>query len=80
MLPPAPRRGCALHGDHRHERPLAAGCCRALAGEGLGCPQDVSVAGCGDLPLSGSVTPPLTTVKLPQDCMGVQWHSFSWTG
>lgn len=51
---------------------LAAGCCRALAGEGLGCPQDVSVAGCGDLPLSGSVTPPLTTVKLPQYRMGVQ--------
>lgn len=51
---------------------LAAGCCRALAEEGLACPQDISVAGCGDLPLAGSMTPTLTTIKLPQYRMGVQ--------
>ncbi len=51
---------------------LAAGCCQAVADQGLACPQDVSVAGCGDLPLAGSVTPPLTTLRLPQYHVGVQ--------
>jgi LacI family transcriptional regulator len=30
------------------------------------------VAGCGDLPLAGSVTPPLTTIRLPEYHVGVQ--------
>jgi LacI family transcriptional regulator len=51
---------------------LAAGCCQALAEAGLACPRDVSVAGCGDLPLAGCLTPPLTTVRLPQYHVGVQ--------
>ena len=51
---------------------LAAGCCQALAEEGRGCPRHVSVAGCGDLPLAGSLTPPLTTLRLPQYHVGVQ--------
>jgi LacI family transcriptional regulator len=51
---------------------LAAGCCQALAEDHLGCPRDVSVTGCGDLPLAGSLTPPLTTIRLPQYHVGVQ--------
>ena len=51
---------------------LAAGCCQELAEAGFACPEDVSVTGCGDLPLAGSVTPPLTTIKLPQYHVGVQ--------
>lgn len=51
---------------------LAAGCCQAVAEAGLGCPRDVSVTGCGDLPLAGSMTPPLTTLRLPQYHLGTQ--------
>ena len=51
---------------------LAAGCCQELAEACLACPEDVSVTGCGDLPLAGSMTPPLTTIKLPQYHVGVQ--------
>ncbi len=49
---------------------LAAGCCRAVAEAGLACPQDISVTGFGDLPLAGSLHPPLTTVRLPQHRVG----------
>jgi LacI family transcriptional regulator len=51
---------------------LAAGCCQELADAGLACPEDISVTGCGDLPLAGSMTPRLTTIKLPQYHVGVQ--------
>jgi LacI family transcriptional regulator, galactose operon repressor len=51
---------------------LAAGCCRALTEAGRACPQDVSVAGWGDLPLAGSMTPALTTIKLPQYHVGAE--------
>ena len=51
---------------------LAAGCYRAIAAAGLACPQDISVTGCGDLPLAGCITPPLTTIKVPQYHVGAQ--------
>ena len=51
---------------------LAAGCYRAIAAAGLACPQDISVTGCGDLPLAGCITPPLTTIKVPQSHVGAQ--------
>jgi LacI family transcriptional regulator len=44
---------------------LAAGCCAELAAAGRPCPGSVSVSGAGDLPLSGSLPAPLTTVALP---------------
>lgn len=44
---------------------LAAGCCAALAASGHPCPERVSVTGCGDVPLAGSLCPPLTTIRLP---------------
>ncbi len=49
---------------------LAAGCCRAVAEAGLACPQDMSVTGFGDLPLTGWLRPALTTVRLPQYRVG----------
>ncbi|MGH3407169.1 MAG: LacI family DNA-binding transcriptional regulator [Streptosporangiaceae bacterium] len=49
---------------------LAAGCCTALAAAGRPCPAAMSVTGFGDLPLSGSITPPLTTIRLPQYDVG----------
>lgn len=51
---------------------LAAGCCQALAADGRSCPEDISVVGLGDLPLAGSLSPPLTTIRLPQYHMGIQ--------
>ncbi len=49
---------------------LAAGCYAALAAAGRSCPDDVSVTGFGDLPLSGSLWPPLTSIRLPQHDVG----------
>ena len=49
---------------------LAAGCCAALAAAGISCPDDVSVTGFGDQPLSGSLWPSLTTIRLPQYDVG----------
>jgi LacI family transcriptional regulator len=49
---------------------LAAGCCAALAAAGRPCPAAMSVTGFGDLALSGSMTPPLTTIRLPQHDVG----------
>lgn len=52
--------------------PLAAGCYRAVAAAGLACPRDISVTGCGDLPLAGCMAPPLTTIRVPQYHVGAQ--------
>ncbi|MFI1202007.1 LacI family DNA-binding transcriptional regulator [Streptomyces sp. NPDC020883] len=43
----------------------ALGVCAALRDRGLRIPEDVSVAGFGDLPFSADATPALTTVRLP---------------
>ena len=50
---------------------IAAGCYAALAGAGRPCPA-VSVTGFGDQPLSASLAPPLTTVRLPQREAGMK--------
>ncbi|HUY46788.1 MAG TPA: LacI family DNA-binding transcriptional regulator [Streptosporangiaceae bacterium] len=51
---------------------LAAGCCQALAADGRACPGDISVTGFGDLPIADSMTPTLTTIRLPQYHLGIQ--------
>jgi LacI family transcriptional regulator len=51
---------------------LAAGCCQALAMVGRDCPEHVSVTGMGDLPLAECLTPPLTTIRLPQFQLGAR--------
>jgi LacI family transcriptional regulator len=50
---------------------LAIGVYEALADAGLRCPEDVSVAGHNDMPLVGKLAPPLTTVAIPREDIGV---------
>lgn len=49
---------------------LAYGAYQAIAENGLRIPQDVSVIGCDDLPLSRLLSPPLTTIRQPAYQMG----------
>jgi LacI family transcriptional regulator, galactose operon repressor len=51
---------------------LALGCCDAIASRGLNCPRDVSVTGFNDMPFVGRCNPPLTTVHIQHDELGVQ--------
>ena len=51
---------------------LALGCYDALAQSGLRCPADISVTGYNDMPFSDRFNPPLTTVHIPHDEIGVQ--------
>ena len=51
---------------------LAMGCYDALAEQGLSCPQDVSVTGFNDMPFSDRLSPPLTTLHIQHDELGVQ--------
>jgi LacI family transcriptional regulator len=49
---------------------IAIGCYAALRSRGARCPADVSVVGFNDMPLSGFLDPPLTTVAIPQYDIG----------
>ncbi len=51
---------------------LALGCYEALNERGLSCPKDVSVTGYNDSPFVDLLTPPLTTVRIPQREIGLQ--------
>jgi LacI family transcriptional regulator len=51
---------------------LALGCFDALAERGLRCPDDVSVTGFNHMPFVDRFNPPLTTVHIPHDEMGVR--------
>jgi len=51
---------------------LALGCYDALAKRGLKCPADVSVTGFNDMPFVDRFTPPLSTLHIPLDELGVQ--------
>ena len=50
---------------------IALGCLATLKTAGRRCPDDVSVVGHNDTPLVDQVTPPLTTVAIPQHELGV---------
>jgi LacI family transcriptional regulator len=51
---------------------LAIGCYDAFDETGLACPDDISVTGFNDMPLIGRLTPPLTSVRVPQYELGVE--------
>ena len=51
---------------------IALGCYEALAGADLRCPEDVSVVGHNDMPLMTRISPPLTTVAIPQRDIGAE--------
>ncbi len=51
---------------------MAVGALDAIASRGLRCPEDVSVVGYNDLPLSRFVSPPLTTIELPAEALGAE--------
>jgi LacI family transcriptional regulator, galactose operon repressor len=53
-----------------HNDAMAIGAIDALRQAGLRCPEDVSVVGYNDAPLSDHVVPPLTTVRYPFDIIG----------
>ncbi|MFD2421752.1 LacI family DNA-binding transcriptional regulator [Amycolatopsis pigmentata] len=49
---------------------MAIGALEALGEAGLRCPDDVSIVGYNDAPLTEHLTPPLTTVRLPSNALG----------
>lgn len=51
---------------------LALGCYDALEELGLRCPEDISVTGFNDMPYVDRFAPPLTTLHIPHDELGVQ--------
>jgi LacI family transcriptional regulator len=51
---------------------LALGCYDALAEAGLECPKDISITGYNDMPFADRFNPPLTTLRIPHDQIGVQ--------
>jgi LacI family transcriptional regulator len=51
---------------------LALGCFDALAEHGMRCPDDMSVTGFNHMPFVDRLSPPLTTVHIPHDDLGVQ--------
>ena len=48
----------------------AVGAIQSLTRSGLRVPEDVSVLGADDIPLSRLVTPPLTTIRIPREQLG----------
>jgi len=51
---------------------LAMGCVDALERAGLSCPQDISIIGFNDMPYVDRMVPPLTTLRISHDAMGVE--------
>jgi LacI family transcriptional regulator len=49
---------------------MAVGALDAIAGRGLRCPEDISVVGYNDIPMSRHISPPLTTIELPSEELG----------
>ena len=51
---------------------LALGCYDAMRARGLKCPDDISVTGFNDMPFVDRFDPPLTTLHIPLDDLGIQ--------
>jgi LacI family transcriptional regulator len=48
-----------------HNDSIAIGALGVLLERGFGCPDDVSIVGYNDVPLTAHLNPPLTTIRLP---------------
>lgn len=59
------RDGPPPTGIFAHNDTIAIGAISALRKGGLECPDDVSVVGYNDVPLTDQIRPPLTTIRLP---------------
>lgn len=53
-----------------HNDTIAVGALNAMARAGLSCPEDISIVGYNDVPLTQYLWPPLTTVRLPSYELG----------
>ena len=51
---------------------LALGCVDELQARGLACPDEISVTGYNDMPFVDRLDPPLTTLHIPREELGVQ--------
>jgi LacI family transcriptional regulator len=51
---------------------LALGCYDTLRARKLRCPDDISITGFNDMPFVDRFDPPLTTVHIPHDALGVE--------
>jgi LacI family transcriptional regulator len=51
---------------------LALGCYDALAERNLRCPHDMSIVGFNDIPFVDKLNPPLTTIRIPHQAIGVE--------
>jgi LacI family transcriptional regulator len=51
---------------------IAVGALQALHSDGLRCPDDISIVGFNDMPFVDQLSPPLTSIRLPQYEVGVQ--------
>ena len=51
---------------------MAVGALDAIASRGLRCPEDISIVGYNDLPLSRFLAPPLTTIEMPAEEIGAE--------
>ena len=51
---------------------MAVGALDAISERGLRCPEDISIVGYNDVPLSRFVAPPLTTVEMPAEEIGAE--------
>ncbi len=51
---------------------LALGCYDALRARKLSCPKDISITGFNDMPYVDRMNPPLTTLHIPHDALGVK--------
>ena len=68
MLPRGKRFTAALTANDL----LALGCYDALRARGLSCPEDISITGFNDMPYVDRMNPPLTTLHIPHNTLGVK--------
>jgi LacI family transcriptional regulator len=51
---------------------MAVGALEAIGARGLRCPEDISLVGYNDIPVSRFLSPPLTTIEMPAEELGAE--------